>query len=230
MMVSSARQLLVGFVAFMCPALAHAHVSIVSGVGFANTTQEVTFGVGHGCEGSDTYSVRIEIPAGVTSIRPESNSFGKARVEKDDTGAVVAVIWQKADIDALDSDVEYYKLTMRLKLADEPFTKLYFPAFQICRAADGTMTNVDWVAMTEGGDEEPAPTLSVVPARRGGWNKYSVPSQVADLSAFFSDALIVWKGSRAYSASPTTLELIKSTEGVSELTALAAGDEIWVKY
>jgi uncharacterized protein YcnI len=229
-MFFSARTLLVGGVAFLCPALAQAHVSIASGPGFANTTQEVTFGVGHGCEGSDTYSVRIEIPAGVTSVRPESNSFGKATVEKDDTGAIIAVIWQKADIDALDSDVEYYKLVMRLKLADQPFTTLYFPAFQICRAADGTMTSVDWIAMTEGGDAEPAPKLSVVPARRGGWNKYSVPSEIADLSAYFNDALIVWKGSKAYSPNPTTLDLIKSTDGVSELTALGSGDEIWVKY
>jgi hypothetical protein len=34
----------------------------------------------------------------------------------------------------------------------------------------------------------------------------------------------------AYSSNPTTLEQIKSTDGVSELTALESGDEIWVKY
>jgi uncharacterized protein YcnI len=222
--------LLVGGVALLCPVLAHAHVHVASGPAFANTTQEITFGVGHGCEGSDTYSVRIEIPPGVTSLRPESNTFGKASIEKDDTGAIRAVTWQKADIDALDSDVEYYKLTMRLKVPDQPFTTLYFPAFQICRAADGSMTSVDWVAMTESADAEPAPTLFVVPPRSAGWNKYTVPSDVSELDTFFGDALILWKGSRAYSANPATLELIKGTDGVSELSALSAGDEVWVKY
>lgn len=229
-MATKVSSLLVSSVAFLYSALAQAHVSVASGPAFANTSQEVTFGVGHGCEGADTYSVRIEIPAGVTSVRPESNSFGKATVEKDDAGTIIAVIWQKAELDVLPADVEYYKLTMRLKAPDQPFTKLYFPAYQVCRAADGTMTNVDWVAMTETADAEPAPALSVLPARRAGWNKYTVPSAVADLGGFFNDALIVWRGSAAFSANPTTLELIKGTEGVSELSQLAAGDEIWVKY
>ena len=229
-MTTKLSALLVCGVVFSYSALAQGHVSIASGPAFANSTQEVTFGVGHGCEGTDTYSVRIEIPAGVTSVRPESNSFGKATVEKDDAGTITAVVWQKADVDVLPSDVEYYKLTMRLKVADQPFTKLYFPAFQVCRAADGSMTNVDWVAMTEGGDAEPAPALTVLPARRSGWNKYTIPTALSELGGFFNDALIVWKGSAAFSANPTTLELIQETEGVSELAALAAGDEVWVKY
>ena len=62
-------------------ALAHGR-DYASGPGFANTTQEVSFGVGHGCSGTDTYSVRIEIPAGVTSVRPETSDFGKTTVKK----------------------------------------------------------------------------------------------------------------------------------------------------
>lgn len=83
------------------PALASAHVSVFSGPTFAGVTQKVRFGVGHGCSGADTYSVRIEIPAGVSSVRPESSAFGKARVEKNDADDVVAVMWQKSDADAL---------------------------------------------------------------------------------------------------------------------------------
>lgn len=214
----------------LAPALASAHISVVSGPAFAGVTQKVSFGVGHGCSGSDTYSVRVEIPAGVTSVRPESNTFGKASVEKNDAGDVVAVIWQKADIDALDSDVEYYELTVRLKAPNQPFSTLYFPAFQVCRAADGTMSTVDWVAMTEGGEAEPAPAVQVLPTRSAGWNKFTVSAPIDDLASFFTDALIVWKGDAAYSANPTTLELIHSTADVNELSTLSAGDEVWVKY
>ena len=53
--------------ALLVASTAHAHVSIASGSAAANTSQEITFGVGHGCAGSDTYRVKIEIPAGVTS-------------------------------------------------------------------------------------------------------------------------------------------------------------------
>jgi hypothetical protein len=53
---------------------------------------------------------------------------------------------------------------------------------------------------------------------------------VAEPSVFFGDALIVWKGAAAYSANPTTKELIAGTPGVTALTSLAVGDELWVRY
>ncbi|MES1172243.1 MAG: DUF1775 domain-containing protein [Bacteroidota bacterium] len=218
------------------PAAAVAHISVASGPGFAAATQEIAFGVGHGCAGADTYRVRIEIPAGVTSVRAVRSDFGKTTVEKDAAGLVTAVVWQKADADALDADTNYYKLVLRLKVPDQPFTSLYFPAHQTCRAATGTLSVVDWVGLPTAtpvdgaAAEEPAPALLILPARRAGWNKFTVPAAVADLSVPFADALIVWKGSAAYSSNPATADQIKATSAVSTLTSLAAGDQIWVKY
>jgi len=218
------------------PAVARAHVSIVSGPGFANTTQEVTFGVGHGCAGADTVKVRVEIPADVLSVRPLRSDFGKPTVEKDTAGTITAVSWQKPDADFLDADIAYYKLVIRLKVPDKPFTTYYFKSQQTCRAADGTLTTVAWSMLPTdpivdgGAADEPAPALVVLPARRPGWNKVVVPRAVSDLASVFADAQIVWKGTAAYSPSPTTTELIAATSGVTALTSLAANDEIWVKY
>lgn len=217
------------------PAIAHAHVSIASGPGFANTTQEVVFGVGHGCAGADTTSVKIEIPAGVTSIRPVRSDFGRVSVEKDAGGTITAVSWQKADADALEADIAYYKLVVRMKLPDQPWKTLYFPTHQTCRSAAGALSVVDWVGLptatpADGGEDEPAPALAVLPARKPGWNKFVVSQAVTDLAATFGDAQIVWKGAAAYSANPATVDLIKATSGVTQLDALAANDEIWVRY
>jgi uncharacterized protein YcnI len=211
---------------------AHAHVSIASGPAFANTSQEVAFGVGHGCDGADTVRVKIEIPAGVTSVRPETSDFGQVDVETDASGAVVAVMFSKADSAVLDADTQYYKLLIRLKAPDRPFTKVYFPAHQTCRAADGSETVVDWVGIDEpdGSSVEPAPTLYVLPARFPGWNQFTVGTAVDDLKGFFGDAQIVWSGNQAYSVNPTTTELIAGTSGASALTAIAEGEQIWVKY
>lgn len=220
--------------AFLVPGVALAHIAVSSGPGFANTTQEIAFGVGHGCEGTDTYSVKIDIPAGVTSVRPVRSDFGKVSVEKNAQGDVIAVVWQKADAEVLPSDLSYYKLVIRLKVPNQPFTTLYFPTHQTCKASNGTLTTVDWVGTptTTGGTTapEPAPELRIVPARKAGWNKYTVPAAVTDLSLFFGDAQIVWKGTAAYSANVSTAELAKTTSGVSELTSLQANDEIWVRY
>jgi uncharacterized protein YcnI len=218
-------------------AIASAHISIVSGPGFANATQEITFGVGHGCAGADSFRVRVEIPASVTSVRPMPSDFGKPSVEKDAAGAITAVVFQKAAADALDSDLAYYKLVIRLKVPNQPFTTTYFPTSQTCRAADGTMSVVDWVGLpttpAAGPDAvapEPAPALVIAPARRSGWNKLVAPVAVTDLAGYFGDALIVWKGTAAYSPNPATSDLIKATPGVTALTALGANDEIWVRY
>jgi uncharacterized protein YcnI len=221
--------------AFLATRGAQAHVTIASPTAVANTTQELTFSVGHGCAGADTSRVRVEIPAGVTSVRPETSDFGKTSIEKDATGAITAVVWQKADADVLESDTQFYKLVVRLKIPNVPFTTVLFPAHQTCRAADGTVTTVDWAALP--GDPAPptgevtlAPGVSIVPAHAAGWNTVVVPQAVPVLSAFFADAQIVWKGAAAYSANPATVELIAATPGVTPLTSLTANDTVWVKY
>jgi uncharacterized protein YcnI len=235
-MTRSFARLLPLTVVMFVPGIARAHVSIVSGPGFANTTQEIAFGVGHGCAGADTVRVRVEIPSDVLSVRPLRSDFGKVSVEKDAAGTITAVSWQKPDADALDADIAYYKLVVRLKVPNKPFTTYFFKAHQTCRAMDGTLSTVDWamlpgdLVVDGGAADEPAPALVVLPARQPGWNKYVVAQIVPDIATIFGDAQIVWKGTAAYSANPATAGLIEATPGVSALTALAAGDEIWVRY
>lgn len=213
---------------------AQAHITVGSGPAIANSNNEVTFTVGHGCAGADTYRVTIDLPAGVTGVRPLRSDFGALSVAKDLAGTITSVSWQKSLADALPADIALYKLVIRLKTPDQPFSTLYFAAHQTCRAADGTMTTVDWVGTpaqaTDGGTIEPAPGLPIVPARLPGWNKYTLGSAMADLGGFFKDAQIVWQGTAAYSANPSTVALIANTPGVTPLTALKSGDEIWVKY
>ena len=224
---------LMGLAVTLTSTFAAAHVSVASGPGFANTSQVVTFGVGHGCSGADTSAVRITIPAGVTSVRAGDSEFGRPTVEKDAAGLVTAVSWQKAAQDVLESDFGYYTLDIRMRVPNAPFTTVFFPARQTCTASDGGISIVDWIAEMEspdGGGPEPAPALLVVPARVRGWNKYTVPVAMSDLGVFLEDALIVWKGAAAYSSNPNTDGLIGTTPGVTRLSSLAANDEIWVKY
>jgi uncharacterized protein YcnI len=207
---------------------------VISGPLFANTTQEITFGVGHGCAGADTSSVRVEIPPEVASVRTLTSDFGRATVETNTAGFVTAVTWQKPAAELLPADSAYYKLTLRVKVPNAPFTTLRFPAHQTCKGASGEDIVVDWVSATstgpDGGEAEPAPTALVLPARKPGWNKFVLPIEITDLSSFFGDALIVWRANSAYAPSQATSDLVKTTAGVTALTNLVVGDEIWVKY
>lgn len=220
----------------LVPGIAAAHVEVASGPAVANASQEVTFEVGHGCSGADTYAMRIEIPAGVASVRPERSDFGPFTVEKDPSGTVIAVTWQKSDADLLPEDLAFYKLTIRMKVPNTPFTTLYFPAHQTCKDGEGNLRTTDWVGTpdmmtgSDGGTLEKAPALAIVPAHSRGWNKLTVTQAINDLSDYFGDAEIVWKDTAAWSANPTTRDLITSTDGVTELSSLQPNDVIWVRY
>ena len=212
---------------------AQAHVSL-AGPGFAKQNQVLTFSIGHGCSGADTYKLSVAIPPEVTSVRGMPSTWGPADVQADDTGAIKAVVWTKDTVRPADD--QFYQMSIRIGVPDLPFQTLYFPATQYCRSADGTESVVEWKALPDeiarapkGEEPEPAPSLTILPPRNPGWNKFTVPSTITDL-AIFKDALIVWAGDAAYSANPATAEQIQNEDGVSKLDKLEAGTEIWVKY
>jgi hypothetical protein len=208
-------------------ATARAHVEISSGPAFANKSQKITFSIGHGCTGADTISLRVDIPAGITSVRAMTSDFGKPSFVKDAANNLVAVVWTKTDADFQLEDLQFYEITLRARVADVPFTTIAWSATQTCKAADGTiLPPVVWDGAT-------APTLKVVPSRLSGWNKIVIPRAVtaADLPTYFADAQIVWRGASAYSSNANIMAQIGTTAGVTVLNAdLAPNDEIWVKY
>jgi uncharacterized protein YcnI len=220
--------------------LAHAHISLAAAGPYVGATVEANFNVGHGCENLyDTYSVKIRIPSGVTSVRVvENSSFASIAIEKDSAGNVTSVTYSKAQSAVRAADDAFYKLVLRLKLPSTAFATVYFPTTQVCKSTDGnTSKTTEWVGMGEPASDageavEPAPALTVLPARSPGWNKYTATATLAkaDVEAWFKDALIVWAGEAAYSANPNTLEQIKAEDGVDVLEVIKSGTEFWVKY
>jgi periplasmic copper chaperone A len=211
---------------------ATAHIAVGSGPAAANRTQKITFAITHGCGDLDTLRIRIDIPAGITSVRPLASDFGKPIVARTGT-AVTSVTWQKPDADLQDADVQFYELTIRARVADVPFTQIQFNIFQTCRDADGNEITVPWDQPPGSTSGEPAAMLTVVPGRLPGWNRVVAPIAIAeaDLGRYFGDALIVWRGTAAFSANPNTMSQIAATPGVTVLAGdIAPGDELWVRY
>jgi uncharacterized protein YcnI len=215
------------------PSSAFAHVSL-SGSGYAAQNALLTFNIGHGCEGADTVSLEIAMPAEVSGVRAMPSVFGPVEAKADDTGVITSVVWTKDE--ARVADDLYYQMQLQMKLPDAAFTTLLFPATQVCRKPDGTEITVEWkatakeVAAAKPGEEpEPAPALTIMPVHGPGWNKLTTKTAITDLS-IFNDAEIVWVDDAAYSSNPTTTELIMGEHDVEPLTKIAAGAEIWVKY
>jgi periplasmic copper chaperone A len=214
--------------------LAEAHVSIVSGPAASSKSQKITFGVGHGCGALDTTKIRVEIPAGISGVRPLASDFGKPIVEKTGNN-VIAVTWEKPEGNRQTDDVEYHELTLRARVDAKPFSVVYFRVIQTCTPAVGDDVVVDWIATTPGAEGEPAAELLVTPARTPGWNKYTLDATTTvagnELAKYLGDALIVWRGNAAYSSNANTAAMIATTPGVTALTGdLRPNDVLWVKY
>ncbi len=232
---------------------AFAHVGVANTPLMSGKTQEIVLSVPHGCSetvnGSsvayDTLRVEVDIPTTLTGLRPLDNVFGNASIVKDDNGAIIKVIWAKDSSNNKGADSHHYNFSLRAKIAAPAFTTVYLPTTQYCMNANGDEITAAWTATNSAHGSHkvsaadattsaqvtanPAPSFLAYPARVKGWNKYTAPDHLHDMS-IFNDAEIVWKGEAAYSANPHTVELIKADSSATELSEIHPDEIFWVKY
>ncbi|MBX3269561.1 MAG: DUF1775 domain-containing protein [Sandaracinaceae bacterium] len=204
---------------------AMAHIDLTA-PGIAGSRQILDFEVGHGCAGSDTVRIEIRLPTEITSVRAVPWQFGEAEVLRNAADVPVAVVWTKTS--ATPRDEQLYTVSLRVTVPNMPFSTLYFPAIQTCRSAAGVETVAEWIGLP-GDPDEPAPALRILPPRFPGWNRYTVPATISNL-AIFDDAEIVWQGDAAYSSNPAIRALIETEPGVTVLTEVVPGTDVWVRY
>ena len=134
------------------PALAH--VAADPGTAAAGRYQAVRFRVGHGCGDAATTALRIEIPAGMASARPQPKPGWALEIARDGE-TVSAVTWRGL----LPAD-QFDEFAIFFKLPSQAGT-LYFPAVQTC-GADAAQ----WTEIPGPGERasHPAPSLTLTPA------------------------------------------------------------------
>jgi uncharacterized protein YcnI len=135
------------------PALAHAHVAASPGAAPAGSYAAVAFRVGHSCgAGLTTTSVRIELPEGLGSARPQPKTGWTLAIERDGD-RVAAVTWTGSL-----PDEQFDDFSILLNLPKTPGV-LYFPALQGCGDAQS-----QWTEIPDAAGEalsRPAPALRV---------------------------------------------------------------------
>jgi uncharacterized protein YcnI len=156
---------LVAAVAAVSPA--EAHMVLAQGEAAAGSYYKAVFGTGHGCAGSPTIRVRIQIPDGVTSVKPMPKAGWKLETVKMTyktpivdhgrtiTEGVGEVIWSGGKL----LDENYDEFIMQVKLPEAPDTIVYFPAIQECEQGVHR-----WIEIPEPGKarrdyKEPAPQV-----------------------------------------------------------------------
>ena len=135
------------------PLAAHAHVAASPTAAPAGSYAAVAFRVGHGCgAGAATTALRIELPEGLGSARPQPKTGWTLAIERDGD-RVTAVTWT-----GVLPDEQFDDFSLLLNLPKAPGV-LYFPALQSCGDAQS-----QWIEIPGAPGESlsrPAPVLRV---------------------------------------------------------------------
>lgn len=158
------------------PLSASAHIHVDPSAAPAGSSAVLTFVLPHGCEGSPTTAIAIDIPEGITSVTPTAKAgwtVEKVSVDLDkplDDGhgntitTRVGSIRYTADTPLPDGVRDTFALEVGLP-GDAAGQDVQFPVEQTCES--GT---VEWnQTQAEGADEpeHPAPTVTVTAAAAG---------------------------------------------------------------
>ena len=164
-----------GVLALVVGQSAAAHISIDEPIHVAGAYTVLTFSVPHGCEGSATTEVRIQMPESIPSVTPTVNPNW-------DVEEVMATLEEPIEVEhgepltERDAEVVYtaktplpdglrdaFELSMQMP-ADAAGQTLYFPVIQTCEQGETA-----WIEIPEAGQdaeelEAPAPSIQVVAA------------------------------------------------------------------
>jgi uncharacterized protein YcnI len=132
--------------ALLAAPLAHAHITVAPATAPAGAYQTLVFKVGHGCAGSATTGITVQLPEGVTA-KPMPKAGWTI------TLAPREIAWRGGPL----PDAYYDEFTLQAKLPDAP-GRLVFKVGQQCEKG-----RTDWADVTPE-SKTPAPVLEVTPA------------------------------------------------------------------
>jgi len=155
---------------------ARAHVELETDHAPAGSSYKAVLMVPHGCAGSSTVALRVQIPDGVVGSKPMpkpgwtvTTVVGKLAKPIEREGATITedvreIDWSGGNL----PDGFYDEFVFVASLPNQPGSVLHFPVVQEC--AKGTVRWIDIPAagQTEDDVKAPAPSLTLGPKRAGG--------------------------------------------------------------
>jgi len=141
------------------PLAASAHVTVTPDAPAAGGYDVLTFAFSHGCDGSPTTALAIDIPDGLDSVSPTVQPGWTIDVERDESDGLVSRVTYTA-ADPVPNDLRA-TVVLGVKYADDAADTLAFPVEQVCE--DGA---VSWSEIAADGEDphaldHPAPTVAL---------------------------------------------------------------------
>ena len=185
-------------IALSLAAPAGAHVTATPSTAAAGAYTVVTFSVGHGCEGSPTTKIEIQVPESVLSVTPSRNPFYDVEktIEKLDepvsdahgnevTERTASIVYT-ASTPLPDGERDAFELSFQLP--DAEGETLSFPTIQTCRKGETGWTEVPADGQDAEELESPAPAFEIVAAEAGGHGGDAAAEPAADEADEADDA------------------------------------------
>lgn len=143
----------------LAPAAAQAHVGITDDGAEPGAQTELTFGFGHGCDGSPTTALEISVPDGLTGVHPVADPGWTIDIARDGEAGRVSTVTYTA-VEAI-PDALRGEARMQVGIADDAEGPLAFPVDQICETGSTSWSEI----AAEGEDPHdlaaPAPLLAL---------------------------------------------------------------------
>jgi uncharacterized protein YcnI len=193
-------------IALSLVAPASAHVTATPSSAAAGSSTVVTFSVGHGCEGSPTTKIEIQVPESVLSVTATRNPYYdvESTIEKlddpvtDSHGNEVtertATIAYTATTPLPDGQRDTFQLSFTVPDAEGEV--LTFPTIQTCEKGETAWTEVPAAGQDAHELENPAPSFEILPATGEDDHGAEEPAAVeaADSEDGDSSAALGWIG------------------------------------
>ena len=172
-------RLSIAAVAFLLSTGALAHVTLEEPAAVANTGYKAVLRIAHGCEGSATHTVRVQIPAGFLGTKPIPKPGWKLELQRvklsepyDSHGrkideTVSEVIWRAQSPEAFLADAHYDEFVLRGQTPPKPGV-IWFKVQQVCEKGELNWAEVPSTGSSTKGLKAPAARLEVLPGLSGG--------------------------------------------------------------
>jgi uncharacterized protein YcnI len=174
-MSRTAYSLGVAAIVMLAASSARAHVTLENRQATPGSFYKAVFAVPHGCSGSATVKIRVQIPEGVIAVKPMPKPGwnldiikGKYAAEYDFHGARVSegvkeVSWSGGKL--ADDNYDEFVVSSYLTGGLKPSTTLYFPVVQECE--QGVSRWIDIPVEGQAGhshdEKSPAPGVKLTP-------------------------------------------------------------------
>ncbi len=154
------------------------HIVLADGSAAAGSSYKAVFGVGHGCAGSATTGLSVQLPPGFQGAKPmpkagwtvatvmETLATPYTSHGKTVTQEVRLVRWQAATPDAALADAHYDEFVLRGKLPEQA-GPIWFKVLQTCAAGSNDWSEVPAAGASTRGLKSPAVLLEVQPVAAG---------------------------------------------------------------